>query len=72
MNTNNRYEEIAERNTVRRARDIAFALVLAAVTAFSLTSITAAARTASAAPAPAVQASPDGQVAGSCSVEPSC
>lgn len=49
MITMNRYEEIVERNTVRRARDLAFALVLAAVTTFSLASITTAARTVSAA-----------------------
>ena len=71
MNTSNRYEEIAERNTVRRARDLAFALVLAAVTAFSIGSITSAARHV--AEAPAAQASQPGpQVAGTCTLETAC
>ena len=57
MSTNTRYEEIAERTRVRRMRDTAFALLLAAVAAFSLTTIgTAAAhtRTVSAPSAPSL------------------
>lgn len=70
MNTSNRYEEIAERNTVRRARDIAFALVLAAVTAFSIGSITTAAAHVS--EAPTASAAQPGQLAGSCHVDTAC
>ncbi len=74
MTTTNCYQDIAARNTIRRARDLAFALVLAAVTAFSLTSITTAARTVSTAPSaspatPAVVAAP--QLLG-CDLPQSC
>lgn len=56
MTTHNMYEEIAERNSIRRMRDVAFTLVLAATAAFSLTVLGTAGHTV--APAGAVVATP--------------
>lgn len=70
MNNENRYEEIAQRSRSRRVRDVAFALLLGAVAAFSIGAIRVAAANvdqASAVHAPAEQVS-----GASCTLEPSC
>ncbi len=60
----NRYDAIANRSRARRTRDLAFAVLIAAVAAFSLGSLNAAAdNVAHAAPA---------QTAGSCQLQPAC
>jgi len=59
----NRYEEIAERHRVRRVRDIAFALLLAAVAAFSITALGSAGHHSH---APSVSTTPSCQIAPSC------
>lgn len=66
MNTNNRYDEIAQRSRTNRVRDFAFALLLGAVAAFSMGAIRGAAAHANAKPAAE-------QISGaSCTLEPSC
>lgn len=50
MTTDNRYDEIIVRNRAHRVWDLAFGLLLAAVTAFALGSLGSAGGTAHAAP----------------------
>lgn len=70
MSNENRYEEIAQRSRSRRVRDVAFALLLGAVAAFSIGAIRVAA--ANVDQASAVQP-PAEQVSGaSCTLQPSC
>jgi len=57
-----RYDQIIERHRVRRVRDVAFALLLAAVTAFSITAMGSAGH----ASATQVSATPACQIAPSC------
>lgn len=63
----NRYEAIANRSRSRRIRDMAFAVLIAAVAAFSLGSLRAAADNVAHAPTAAAQ-----QTAASCTIEPTC
>ena len=63
----NRYEAIANRSRSRRIRDMAFAVLIAAVAAFSLGSLRAAADNVAHAPTAAAQ-----QTADSCNVQPAC
>ena len=58
----NRYDEIVERQRVRRVRDIAFACLLAAVSAFAITSL----RSASNAQAQQLSKTPTCQVETTC------
>jgi hypothetical protein len=66
--TENRYEAIANRSRSRRIRDMAFAVLIAAVAAFSLGSLRAAADNVAHAPTAATAP----QTAGSCSLQPTC
>jgi hypothetical protein len=65
--TENRYEAIANRSRSRRIRDMAFAVLIAAVAAFSLGSLRAAADNVAHAPTAAAP-----QTLGSCNVQPTC
>ena len=60
----NRYDAIVHRSRARRVRDLAFAALIAAVTAFSLGSLGAAADNAA-------HATPS-KTAGSCAIQPTC
>lgn len=64
----NRYEAIANRSRSRRIRDMAFAVLIAAVAAFSLGSLRAAADNVAHAPT----AEEAVKTAGSCDVQPTC
>ena len=63
----NRYEAIINRSRSRRVRDMAFAVLIAAVAAFSLGSLRAAADNVAHAPTATSQ-----QSAASCAIEPAC
>jgi hypothetical protein len=63
----NRYEAIVNRSRSRRIRDMAFAVLIAAVAAFSLGSLRAAADNVAHAPTAAEQTS-----AASCAIQPAC
>lgn len=63
----NRYEAIANRSRSRRIRDMAFAVLIAAVAAFSLGSLRAAADNVAHAPTAEAQ-----KTAGACDLQPAC
>lgn len=70
MYNENRYEEIAQRSRSRRVRDVAFALLLGAVAAFSVGAIRGAAANVDHATPSHPTAD---QISGaSCTLEPSC
>jgi len=70
MNNENRYDAIATRSRTRRTRDFAFALMLAAVAAFSIGALRSAADHVD--HAPTVSAGTTALSPASCTLEPSC
>lgn len=73
MNTTSVLDQIAHRSQTRRARDLAFSLLLAAVTAFSIGSITtAAARAHAAAPQALPEATQVVVLDDSCALDVNC
>lgn len=63
--TENHYDAILNRSRTRRVRDLAFAVLIAAVAAFSLGSLRAAADNVA-------RAESTQQTAGTCDLQPAC